>query len=947
METPQSSALSRQQPAAKRRLTKRQVTTEVFPDVVPLSRLHLDLACGACLGEFQDDQCSEGPYNDGTGGGSSVEASESTAETEPLLGGSSSSSSSYAPRVSHTGGTADAVVSPCASSVSPPSAAHTRSRSSARAEFSPLFPSASSHLLPLGLISGCRHVFHYFCIQKWGFTRENSCPQCKTRFTWLARYSRTGEREGVVPVRRLDQKRAQVDEENSEEITRIIENLFDLGGCPACGEAIRSDSDGGVLVCEAQSCGDRYHRLCCNISPGHENYSGPWVCPSCRESRHPCIDDEGRRIRRDQIMEDGFVEARRRRQGRARRLTSVPRAASSRGRRGRSAAPRRMQQLRDCSDADFSDAHSGRQADSAECSEAVSPHVSQDDVSPGRAVSSAHVAAEGCETRPCRGRQPNPQETHSCDEIVLSPDASSDEDDARPRGPAALGQGSRREASSAAQATRGSSAPPPEGSNNAENAHLRRRLNGRLDGQPAPGALASCRPKGDGAQWLREILSLGASAGVRERGSNRGTSPSPGVPELSRVSDRIPSPVSSSSSRGLPSGSPSERPESVPCAASSTPSSSSTQRPPSASVSEPPAARGADTLSSLSVSSGSETANPDDPQTISALGKHLASLLEVGWEQQSSCVRSAASSQRTVDLADPPQASGSPDPTNGSMGADASSDSGSAAVLDAVPRIHRHPPPRRRIPINTELITTGAFRPKRQVAFPGPSSVLLKRRRQFSSSASTGRRAWARQQCLPVSVSATVRAGTGTVDWSRTRSSHEVPIATYASVTRDAVSRPDSVSASMRHSCAPVERRPAGSQRVESAETSSCVPCALPTHSAHLSSSSALASRNGLFSIRRAVPSYSESASRDTSLVSRPVPVCGSLLVSSNGTDSSARDNRAPTAGRNTAPTFRKKPSAGGAADEKRIPRYLEFLWEHIKRAVSSDGKRPRWLKAI
>lgn len=69
----------------------------------------------------------------------------------------------------------------------------------------------------VGLVDRCTHVFHYDCVEKWA-KRENSCPQCKQRFVWLASYSTNGDRTSLTRVKKRNQEFSEEEEDEDEEV---------------------------------------------------------------------------------------------------------------------------------------------------------------------------------------------------------------------------------------------------------------------------------------------------------------------------------------------------------------------------------------------------------------------------------------------------------------------------------------------------------------------------------------------------------------------------------------------------------------------------------------------------------------------------------------------------------------------------------------------------------
>nr|PIM02347.1 PHD-finger domain-containing protein [Toxoplasma gondii COUG] len=646
-------SLSSSKPAAKKRMTKSYVMTEVFPEVVQLSRLQLDQACAVCLGEFQEDNCAE--------------------EDETSPGTTAAKPSTHVIDISESPAVSVDPSPPAASSSSPPYVRRRRlSRMKPSALSSRDSPASSRQsLLPLGLISCCSHVFHHVCIEKW-CTRENSCPQCKCRFSWLASYSRTGEREAVTRVRKLDQAAAYT-EHDTMAASHFLGTLHRDWMCPACGQTVRQD-DRDFLVCEEQSCGERYHRACCLLSPEHADISLPWICVDCRESGRPCIDCEGRRMPRQYITEDGFFLAHRRRQPRrqGRQGGSV---ASRRDRRSRSAA-RRSRVLRDHGDSEFLDDLEATNTLARE-----EPQSSQARRDENPADSSAAAAPNS----PCQEPQ---SETNSRDASVVTAEelrgAGQEQDVSR----------SNRKTYCEGELVRGSQRAQTSDTNVTS------------------------------VHWLEDILNWGdAVVGGQKRGS----------------SCSFPSSFSSSSSFSLPlpsSSSSSSASSPFSSSASSASSSSSSVSPlPSSSSFSHDSGGTASSSSSASASCPSAAQGESfEPRRSFMLEQHLTRLAALASEYSVSQL-SRGNSQNTASK---PAASTATSPNEANddeaVGSESVSDkNGETGPVEEGSGLPRRLEPRRRIPINTEMLSSGAFRPRRQLEFPGPSSVLLARRKQFDS----------------------------------------------------------------------------------------------------------------------------------------------------------------------------------------------------------------------
>jgi len=140
-------------------------------------------------------------------------------------------------------------------------------------------------LLPLeadekvGATDNCTHIFHYECVEKWSQT-ENSCPQCKVRFFWMAAYGGNDRRESLTKVESKDQ------EEQEEE------QFEDISVCEKCNEV---GDPAKLLLCDGMhgTCNATFHYTCVGLT---EVPHDSWFCPDCLE-RGFDIDARGRRAR--------------------------------------------------------------------------------------------------------------------------------------------------------------------------------------------------------------------------------------------------------------------------------------------------------------------------------------------------------------------------------------------------------------------------------------------------------------------------------------------------------------------------------------------------------------------------------------------------------------------------------------------------------------------------
>ena len=129
----------------------------------------------------------------------------------------------------------------------------------------------------VGVIDNCTHLFHHSCVEKWSET-ENSCPQCKTRFFWLAAYDESCKRTSLTRIESKDQE--EQEDEAFEEIS-VCEMCHQVG------------DESQLLLCDGMhgTCNATFHVACVGL---HEVPRGAWFCPDCIE-RGFDVDAQGRR----------------------------------------------------------------------------------------------------------------------------------------------------------------------------------------------------------------------------------------------------------------------------------------------------------------------------------------------------------------------------------------------------------------------------------------------------------------------------------------------------------------------------------------------------------------------------------------------------------------------------------------------------------------------------
>lgn len=156
----------------------------------------------------------------------------------------------------------------------------------------------------VALTNCCRHSFHLECILSWS-ARENSCPQCKRRFCFIAGYSRhDGCRRLYRRVRHIDQKPVVTTPHPRQSPRPRRSTPQPQRFCFLCSEAqsveSRTDQD-AWLFCSGDRghCTTSCHRRCLPLpefsTADSCSQRRPWFCPYCiRENR--CVDSRRRRI---------------------------------------------------------------------------------------------------------------------------------------------------------------------------------------------------------------------------------------------------------------------------------------------------------------------------------------------------------------------------------------------------------------------------------------------------------------------------------------------------------------------------------------------------------------------------------------------------------------------------------------------------------------------------
>lgn len=116
----------------------------------------------------------------------------------------------------------------------------------------------------VGLIDCCRHTFHHDCISRWSET-ENTCPQCKLRFSWLACYSFNDERSSLQRIKKRDQEFSE-DEDCDDDIT-----------CEVCKQV---GDESSLLLCDGMhgTCNTAFHYACVGLQ---DVPVGSWFCKDC------------------------------------------------------------------------------------------------------------------------------------------------------------------------------------------------------------------------------------------------------------------------------------------------------------------------------------------------------------------------------------------------------------------------------------------------------------------------------------------------------------------------------------------------------------------------------------------------------------------------------------------------------------------------------------------
>ncbi|CAK0889356.1 unnamed protein product, partial [Prorocentrum cordatum] len=120
-----------------------------------------------------------------------------------------------------------------------------------------------------------RHIFHVSCIARWA-ERENSCPQCKQRFSEYAVYGQELQLSRVAAVaERRPAAAGQPCGKGSPGDAEEFEG--DDEACRLCNSA---DDEAAMLLCDGRNglCNAPYHYYCLGLQSIPE---GAWYCPPC------------------------------------------------------------------------------------------------------------------------------------------------------------------------------------------------------------------------------------------------------------------------------------------------------------------------------------------------------------------------------------------------------------------------------------------------------------------------------------------------------------------------------------------------------------------------------------------------------------------------------------------------------------------------------------------
>lgn len=177
----------------------------------------------------------------------------------------------------------------------------TRRSGTKRGTVTPLKQNSTGALI--GLISCCQHTFHYNCIVAWS-ARENSCPQCKRRFTYVGGYSRKdGSRLLHKRIRRVDQKPVPPAPQPRRAVHQRRAAPEPQHFCFLCNDPAPTDNNFPQelwlhCVGDRGTCTTACHQRCLSLLGVSSIFISPrnvWFCPYCiRENR--CVDSRRRRV---------------------------------------------------------------------------------------------------------------------------------------------------------------------------------------------------------------------------------------------------------------------------------------------------------------------------------------------------------------------------------------------------------------------------------------------------------------------------------------------------------------------------------------------------------------------------------------------------------------------------------------------------------------------------